>query len=53
VGAAEYAGQDGLPEGVPFEDGQIVGLAPDGSLRMRNRSGQEVLMNFGEVRLQK
>jgi hypothetical protein len=53
VVATENAGQDGFPGGVPFEEGQIVGLAPDGSLRIRNRSGQEVLMNFGEVRLQK
>jgi len=53
VVATENAGQDSFPGGVPFEEGQIVGLTPDGSLRIRNRSGQEVLMNFGEVRLQK
>jgi BirA family transcriptional regulator, biotin operon repressor / biotin---[acetyl-CoA-carboxylase] ligase len=49
-------GKDGLPhdlEGLPAPvyEGEIIGLAPDGSLRLRTRSGEVVIIHVGEVRL--
>jgi BirA family transcriptional regulator, biotin operon repressor / biotin---[acetyl-CoA-carboxylase] ligase len=49
-------GKDGLPhdlEGLPapIYEGEIIGLAPDGSLRLRTRSGEAVIIHVGEVRL--
>jgi BirA family biotin operon repressor/biotin-[acetyl-CoA-carboxylase] ligase len=35
----------------PIQEGQIAGLAPDGSLRLTTRSGDEITVRFGEVRL--
>jgi BirA family biotin operon repressor/biotin-[acetyl-CoA-carboxylase] ligase len=52
----ESPGKDGLPrdlEGLPapVHEGEIIGLAPDGSLRLRTRSGEIVIIHVGEVRL--
>jgi BirA family transcriptional regulator, biotin operon repressor / biotin---[acetyl-CoA-carboxylase] ligase len=49
-------GKDGLPanlEGLPppLLEGQITGLAPDGCLVLRSRSGDSVTVRVGEVRL--
>ncbi|RPI33704.1 MAG: biotin--[acetyl-CoA-carboxylase] ligase [Chloroflexota bacterium] len=49
-------GKDGLPSGLeklppPIHEGQILGLAPDGSLKLRTRSGETVTVRSGEVRL--
>lgn len=49
-------GKDGLPRDMeslpaPVYEGEIIGLAPDGSLRLRTRSGEIVIINVGEVRL--
>jgi len=49
-------GKDGLPrdmEGLPapVNEGEIIGLAPDGSLRLRTRTGEVVIIHVGEVRL--
>jgi BirA family biotin operon repressor/biotin-[acetyl-CoA-carboxylase] ligase len=49
-------GKDGLPhdrEGLPapVHEGEIIGLAPDGSLRLRTRSGEIAIIHVGEVRL--
>jgi BirA family biotin operon repressor/biotin-[acetyl-CoA-carboxylase] ligase len=51
----QSAGKDGLPhdlEGLPapVHEGEIIGLAPDGSLRLRTRSGEVVIIHVGEVR---
>ena len=56
VSIGESAGKDGLPrslEGRPpsIEEGLILGLAPDGSLRLRKANGETVNVHFGEVRL--
>jgi BirA family transcriptional regulator, biotin operon repressor / biotin---[acetyl-CoA-carboxylase] ligase len=56
VSPGQSAGKDGLPkdlEGLPFPvyEGQVIGLAPDGSLRLRTRTGETVTLNVGEVRL--
>jgi BirA family biotin operon repressor/biotin-[acetyl-CoA-carboxylase] ligase len=49
-------GKDGLPHDLegqpaPVHEGEIIGLAPDGSLRLRTRSGEVVIIHVGEVRL--
>ena len=49
-------GKDGLPaglEGYPpsVVEGMILGLAPDGSLKLRIQSGEVVTVRAGEVRL--
>ncbi|MFO7624791.1 MAG: biotin--[acetyl-CoA-carboxylase] ligase [Anaerolineales bacterium] len=49
-------GKDGLPrdmEGLPAPvyEGEIIGLAPDGSLRLRTHTGEVVIIHVGEVRL--
>ena len=36
---------------VPIREGQVSGLDPDGSLRLRLRSGEMVSIQFGEIRL--
>lgn len=56
VSPGQSPGKDGLPkdlEGlpVPVHEGQVIGLAPDGSLRLRTRSGETVMIHVGEVRL--
>jgi hypothetical protein len=40
---------EGLP--APVNEGEIIGLAPDGSLRLRTRTGEVVIIHVGEVRL--
>ena len=32
-------------------EGQVLGLAPDGALRLRGRSGEEFIVQFGEIHL--
>ena len=49
-------GKDGLPVSLeqaprPLEEGKVLGLAPDGSLRLLTRKGETVTVQFGEVRL--
>ena len=56
VSPGQSPGKDGLPqelEGlpVPVNEGQVIGLAPDGSLRLRTRTGEMVMVHVGEVRL--
>lgn len=56
VSIGESAGKDGLPrslEGRPpsIEEGRIMGLSPDGSLRLCKLNGETVNVHFGEVRL--
>lgn len=53
---SESAGKDGLPsrlENRPpaLQEGRIVGLAQDGSLKLRLTNGETVNVRFGEVRL--
>ncbi|MCU0485162.1 MAG: biotin--[acetyl-CoA-carboxylase] ligase [Anaerolineales bacterium] len=50
------AGKDGLPldlenRAPSIEEGLILGLSPDGSLRLRKENGEIVNVHFGEVRL--
>jgi BirA family transcriptional regulator, biotin operon repressor / biotin---[acetyl-CoA-carboxylase] ligase len=52
----ESRGKDGLPSGLEgqapgLQEGQIIGLAPDGCLQLRTRSGETVTVRVGEVRL--
>jgi BirA family biotin operon repressor/biotin-[acetyl-CoA-carboxylase] ligase len=52
----QRVGKDGLPAGVEGQpstviDGMILGLAPDGSLKLRIQSGEVVAVRAGEVRL--
>jgi BirA family biotin operon repressor/biotin-[acetyl-CoA-carboxylase] ligase len=52
----ESFGKDGLPQSLeklpqPIEEGQIIGLAPDGSLKLRTRSGEIITARVGEIRL--
>jgi len=52
----QSVGKDGLPAGLKGHpptvvEGMIVGLAPDGSLKLRNQSGEIVIVRAGEVRL--
>jgi len=45
---------DGLLQQDPrgtIEEGRVVGLAPDGSLKLRDRAGELIEIQFGEVRL--
>jgi BirA family biotin operon repressor/biotin-[acetyl-CoA-carboxylase] ligase len=56
VFAGESRGKDGLPRAIdklppPLQEGQVIGLAPDGSLKLRVMSGDVVTLQFGEVRL--
>jgi BirA family biotin operon repressor/biotin-[acetyl-CoA-carboxylase] ligase len=56
VSPGQSPGKDGLPhdlEGLPLPayEGQVIGLAPDGSLRLRTRTGDTVMVHVGEVRL--
>jgi biotin-(acetyl-CoA carboxylase) ligase len=56
VTTGESYGKDGLPvslEKTPtlFGDGKVVGLAPDGALKLLTRSGETVTAQYGEVRL--
>ncbi len=41
------AGEDTMP----IQEGQVTGINPDGSLRLRLRSGEIVPIQFGEIRL--
>jgi BirA family biotin operon repressor/biotin-[acetyl-CoA-carboxylase] ligase len=52
----QSVGKDGLPAGLEGHpptvvDGLIIGLAPDGSLKLRIRSGEVVAVRAGEVRI--
>jgi biotin-(acetyl-CoA carboxylase) ligase len=52
----QSVGKDGLPAGLEGHpptvvDGMILGLAPDGSLKLRIQSGEVVAVRAGEVRL--
>jgi BirA family biotin operon repressor/biotin-[acetyl-CoA-carboxylase] ligase len=56
IAFSESAGKDGLPsrlENRPpaLQEGRIVGLAQDGSLKLRLTNGETVNVRFGEVRL--
>ena len=56
VSSGQSPGKDGLPHDleelpVPVHEGQVIGLAPDGSLRLRTRTGETVMVHVGEVRL--
>jgi BirA family transcriptional regulator, biotin operon repressor / biotin---[acetyl-CoA-carboxylase] ligase len=56
VSPGQSPGKDGLPQDleglpVPVHEGQVIGLAPDGSLRLRTRTGETVMIHVGEVRL--
>jgi BirA family biotin operon repressor/biotin-[acetyl-CoA-carboxylase] ligase len=42
---------DGDCAPAPRLEGQLLGLAPDGALRLRTRSGDEVLIQAGEIHL--
>jgi BirA family biotin operon repressor/biotin-[acetyl-CoA-carboxylase] ligase len=49
-------GKDGFPSslegpGTKILEGQILGLAPDGCLRLRTRAGETITVRVGEVRL--
>jgi BirA family transcriptional regulator, biotin operon repressor / biotin---[acetyl-CoA-carboxylase] ligase len=52
----QSVGKDGLPAGLEGHpptvvDGMILGLAPDGSLKLRIQSGEVIAVRAGEVRL--
>lgn len=52
----QSVGKDGLPAGLEGHpptvvEGLIIGLAPDGSLKLRIRSGEVVAVRAGEVRI--
>jgi len=54
--AGQSVGKDGLPAGLEGHppsvvEGMILGLAPDGSLKLRVQSGEVVAVRAGEVRL--
>ena len=56
VSQDQSSGKDGLPhelEGIPtaVHEGQVIGLAPDGSLRLRTRTGEITTIHVGEVRV--
>lgn len=56
VSAGQSLGKDGLPadlERVPYsiDEGQVIGLTTDGSLKLRTRSGEVVIARAGELRL--
>jgi BirA family biotin operon repressor/biotin-[acetyl-CoA-carboxylase] ligase len=35
----------------PIQEGQVIGLSNDGSLKLRTRTGEILILQFGEVRL--
>ena len=52
----ESCGKDGLPVSLekapnPFREGKVLGLTPDGALKLLTRSGETVTAQYGEVRL--
>lgn len=54
--SGQTGGKDGLPRvlerpSAPSEQGKIMGLAPDGSLKLRTADGTVKTVRFGEVRL--
>ena len=56
VAIGQSTGKDGLPRSLEgssptVEAGSILGLSPDGSLRLRKADGEVVNIHFGEVRL--
>jgi len=44
-------GQHGRPENERITTGKLVGLAPDGSLRLQAKNGKPVTVQFGDVSL--
>lgn len=38
-------------ESTPIQEGQVIGLSNDGSLKLRTRTGEIITMQYGEVRL--
>ncbi len=40
-----------LAETLPKQEAQVIGINPDGSLRLRLRTGETIVARFGEVRL--
>jgi BirA family biotin operon repressor/biotin-[acetyl-CoA-carboxylase] ligase len=56
VTPGESFGKDGLPVAMekalaPIGEGKVLGLAPDGALKLLTRSGETVIAQYGEVRL--
>lgn len=56
VTAGESYGKDGLPVNLeqraqPIQEGKVLGLAMDGSLKLLTKSGEVVTVRVGEVRL--
>jgi BirA family biotin operon repressor/biotin-[acetyl-CoA-carboxylase] ligase len=56
VTPGESFGKDGLPVSLEKDptligEGKVLGLAPDGALKLLTRSGETVTAQFGEVRL--
>ena len=56
VTAGESYGKDGLPVSLeqmpqPMQEGKVLGLAMDGSLKLLKKSGEVVSVRVGEVRL--
>jgi BirA family biotin operon repressor/biotin-[acetyl-CoA-carboxylase] ligase len=56
ITSGDSLGKDSFPaalEGAPrpIEEGKLLGLAPDGALRLLTRRGETVTAQFGEVRL--
>jgi BirA family biotin operon repressor/biotin-[acetyl-CoA-carboxylase] ligase len=54
--SGQSIGKDGFPAGLEGHpptvvEGMIIGLAPDGSLKLRVRSGEVVAVRAGEVRI--
>jgi BirA family biotin operon repressor/biotin-[acetyl-CoA-carboxylase] ligase len=56
VTAGESYGKDGLPRSMeqsprPISEGKVLGLAPDGALKLLTRSGDVITAYTGELRL--
>jgi hypothetical protein len=56
VSLGQSSGKDGLPRGLEnrrptLEEGKVLGLYPDGALRLLTNSGEVVKLGIGEVRL--
>jgi hypothetical protein len=51
AGATGRAGRSGASDGLPLVQGQVIGLAMDGSLKLRAPSGEVLTVQVGDVRL--
>ena len=49
-GTSELLHNDGKAPS-PIQEGQVIGLSKDGSLKLRTRSGEIIALQYGEVRL--